>query len=827
MKWLSRLIYRHDLVILLAAVLLTVLAVFGMTRITMVSNVAFMLPKDDPVVSDYLDSLERMGTLDYLVILISSPDKNDLIGFSDKFAGRISESQLVTEVNYTITERDKEYILHQYLPNIFLYLDNEAFERIEQKLEPMAIEESLRTDKNLLLTPISSTTAEFVTADPLDFLSVVYDEIFSTKGGFSIDTGSGYYLSLDGNHLLMLARPVKPPQDIQFDSTLFTRLDYFEQEIKKNPAFRDVTVEYTGGYPIALGDASTIRGDLQRTLTIALVSVLILFYLVFRRYSFLFFVGPCLNLGILWTLGFAGFTLGHLNMVTAAFGAILAGLGIDYSIHFYNGFLGENFKGVGLEKALETTFMTTGKGIVTAALTNAIAFFSMVFTRFTGLSELGLIGGFGILLTLVSNFMVLPSVIVRYMKIRGGNVKYLEVPTFGVGKLSVWVVKHRYAVLAAAGVLTIIAIGLAGRVGFEADANKLRPKDNQALEVQTKIAKIFSSPSPEIIVTVQGDDLDQLLVISERETALLMARSEIETVEGPGSFLPSLKKQRENIVRAQAMGLDRTIEAFHENLEEMGFRREPFEPFIDSLERFSAGRIEPITYEGISDSAAGEMVKKYITKTGNTWYVSVFAYPKGGVWVTDVDRNLVKKLKDLSPGISVASITMVITQLKKIISRDFAVATILAFAGVLAVLAIQFRSFKGVMFCIVSLAVGIIWMLGCMGLFGISLNFANIVVIPMVIGLGIDNNTHLYHRYKENPKEGIVEAMSFTGRAVVISTMTSLAGFGSLIFSRYSGLKSIGILAVMGLALCLVTAVFVLPSLIAIGQRDSRGNKRG
>ncbi len=451
-------------------------------------------------------------------------------------------------------------------------------------------------------------------ADPLDFLSVVYDEIFSTKGGFSIDTGSGYYLSIDGKHLLMLARPVKPPQDIQFDSLLFSRLDEYERDIRNDPAFRNVTVEYTGGYPIALGDASTIRGDLQRTLMIALVLVLILFYLVFRRYSFLFFVGPCLNLGILWTLGFAGFTLGHLNMVTAAFGAILAGLGIDYSIHFYNGFLGENFKGVGLEKALETTFMTTGKGIVTAALTNSIAFFSMVFTRFTGLSELGLIGGFGILLTLVSNFMVLPSVIVRYMKIRGENVKYLEVPTFGVGRLAAWVVKRRYAVLAASGALTVIAIVFAFRVGFEVDANKLRPKDNPALEVQTKIASIFSSPAPEIIVTAQGNDLEQLLVISERATAILMTRSEIEAVEGPGSFLPSAKKQGKNIERAKALGLDNTIAVFRADLEEMGFRQEPFEPFIHSLERFSVGRIEPITYEGISDSVAGEMVKKYISK---------------------------------------------------------------------------------------------------------------------------------------------------------------------------------------------------------------------
>ncbi len=825
MKWLSRLIYRYDLFVLLAAVLLTVCAIFGTMRISMVSNVALMLPRDNPAVSDYLTSLERMGTLDYLVVLLSAPDRNALTGFSNEFSKRMIDSRLVSEVDYTVTEKDKAYVLERYLPNLFLYLNDEDFEKVKKKLTPEAVNEAVTMDKGLLMAPISSAVGELVVRDPLNLFPIVQEKIFSGEGGFAVDTSSGYYLSVDGKHLLMLARPVKPPQDIEFDQSLFSRLKGFEKEIKEDSAYTDVLVEYTGGYPIAVGDASMIRGDLNKTLTIALVLVLVLFYAVFRRYSFLFFVGPCLNLGILWTLGFAGFALGHLNMVTAAFGAILAGLGIDYSIHFYNGFLGETFKGAGLEQALENTFTTTGRGILTAALTNSVAFFSMVFTQFTGLSELGIIGGFGILLTLVSNFMVLPSIIVRYMKIRGEKVQYLRIPTFGAEKLGDFIVRRSRPIIVSAILVTIFMAFFATRVGFDADANKLRPKDSPAMEVQTKIMTIFSGSSPEVIVTAQGKDLEDVLVVSEKAEGILEKYPEITKIDGPGVFLPSVSKQLRNIRKARDLDLGKTQSELKRALVSEGFQLEPFSPFMNTLGRFANGEVRPVTYADISGTPGETMIKKYISRSDNTWYVSLFAYPRSGEWEKDIDRGLVRKLKELSPGIAVASIAMVISELKNIITRDFIVATIISILGVLVILIIQFRDIKGVIFCMTSLLTGVLWMVGCMGLFGISMNFANIVVFPMVIGFGIDNNTHLYHRYKEKRHEGVSAMLSFTGRAVIISTLTSLVGFGSLMVSQYGGLKSIGVLAVIGLSLCLVTALFVLPSLIVLGQGKSGTTK--
>jgi hypothetical protein len=112
---------------------------------------------------------------------------------------------------------------------------------------------------------------------------------------------------------------------------------------------------------------------------------------------------------------------------------------------------------------------------------------------------------------------------------------------------------------------------------------------------------------------------------------------------------------------------------------------------------------------------------------------------------------------------------------------------------------------------------GVVWMIGFMGMAGISLNYATIGVAPMVIGIGIDNNVHLYYRFKEKDRGGVENALTYTGRAVVLCAATTITGFGALCISDYPGLKSIGLLTALGVFFCMLTALVVLPSLMLVG----------
>jgi len=821
LKFLAHTVYRYDMLVLLCAGLISVLALFGVFRLGMVSNVASMLPEGNDAVSDYVTSMERMGTLDYLVVMCTGPDVETLTSFSNEFASRIGDTGLVNELRYRIEETDRDFFISFYLPRIFLFLTEDDFTEVEKRLTADEINTALSAVRMLLVTPASSGAGGLVTRDPLGFMSVMEERFMSGEGGFLMDTSSGYFLSSDHRHLLMLVRPNGPPQDTLFGELLLSELDRASIEASDAIGSTDVTVSYAGGYVIAVNDARTIKRDLIATMITSMILVLACFYLIFRRFRFLFFVGTSLGLGIFWTLGFAGWTMGHPNMVTAAFGAILVGLGIDFSIHFYNRLVEEESQGRSLREALTTALSHTGVGISTGAVTTSIAFFGMAFTRFKGLSELGILGGVGILMTLLSTFTVLPALIVRARKIWSVSAETIFVPRFGMDALAPFVRKNRGAILVGAAVLTVIMGWCALGVGFSTDMTELRPDDSEIFTTQENIWEIFSGSSSEIIVTVADKDLDVALAASEEAQSILLTYTEISSVEGPGVWLPSERRQRENLMRVEELHLDTVLEDFRTSRDRLGFTETAFSDFEGGLQAFANGEVEPITFSDLTNTPGEEYVQKYIRKDGEAWRVTLFAYPQSGVWIDDIDRTLVERLKNAAPDVEVASISLVLAETRKIVTSDFLLATVIAAFGVFFSLFIQFRDMKTVCVSMLSLGCGVVWMLGCMRLLGVSLNFANVVVAPMVVGIGIDDNIHLFHRFTEKRGGSMTDALVFSGRAVIMTSVTTVLGFGSLVFARYGGLKSIGMVSVLGVTLCLVSAIFITGALMAfIEERD-------
>jgi predicted RND superfamily exporter protein len=114
------------------------------------------------------------------------------------------------------------------------------------------------------------------------------------------------------------------------------------------------------------------------------------------------------------------------------------------------------------------------------------------------------------------------------------------------------------------------------------------------------------------------------------------------------------------------------------------------------------------------------------------------------------------------------------------------------------------------------LAMGLVWMLGAMALFGIRINFVNAVILPMIIGMGIDNSVHLMHRYLEEGGKDAVYALSATGRAMTMCTITTMLGFGSLVTARYQALSTMGWVTIFGMGFCLITSLTLLPTILAL-----------
>jgi predicted RND superfamily exporter protein len=183
--------------------------------------------------------------------------------------------------------------------------------------------------------------------------------------------------------------------------------------------------------------------------------------------------------------------------------------------------------------------------------------------------------------------------------------------------------------------------------------------------------------------------------------------------------------------------------------------------------------------------------------------------------------TLQEEITIIAPEARCTSNELIAIQLRGMVKRDFTLLAPLALAVVLVLLFLHFRHPRWVGMALTPLLSGVAYMLGASALLGLDLNPANAVAIPLILGIGIDDGIHIVHRYQERRDVGI--AVELTGRAVIMTSLTTMVGFGSLSTSHFPALVSLGQLALLGIGSCLLTSLLLLPSLLwAIGKKNRR-----
>jgi predicted RND superfamily exporter protein len=150
------------------------------------------------------------------------------------------------------------------------------------------------------------------------------------------------------------------------------------------------------------------------------------------------------------------------------------------------------------------------------------------------------------------------------------------------------------------------------------------------------------------------------------------------------------------------------------------------------------------------------------------------------------------------------------------ITRGFYGSVVAGSVLVALILFLDYRNLRDVLLALLPLAVGVTWMMGGMRLLGLSFNFANLVAVPLIIGVGIDNGVHIVHRMKFEGRSGMNTVLRHTGRAILVASLTTMVGFGSLALASHRGLASLGLVLLLGVGACLVASTVVLPNLLIL-----------
>ena len=214
--------------------------------------------------------------------------------------------------------------------------------------------------------------------------------------------------------------------------------------------------------------------------------------------------------------------------------------------------------------------------------------------------------------------------------------------------------------------------------------------------------------------------------------------------------------------------------------------------------------------------------EQFINKRGDKYLVTI--YPKEQVWDLEFLERFTTQMHQLDPRIT--GLPSIIYVLMDIIAADGKLAAGLTLLVIFVLLLWDFRKLSYALMAMVPLIVGAIWMVGTMHLFGLQLTMMNVIGLPLILGIGIDDGVHILHRYRIEGRGKVMQVFSSTGKAVLLTSVTTMLAFGSLLFATYRGMGSLGIALFIGVGACFLTSIIVLPAIMGMIERKQPGETK-
>jgi predicted RND superfamily exporter protein len=833
---------RRYRAVFVAFAILAAVSIALMLRLSFNTDMLSLLPREDPAVRAYVETLQDFGSSTYLLVAIRIPEDAVVDPYetlADRLAERLGRLPDLKTVQHRVG--DPQELLQTFYPKALLFLDEAGRRKLEERLSDEGIQRRVSEVRRQIATPQGLGAKELLRIDPLGLADVFLGRLQSSRGTLRVDWTSGYYLSGDHSLLLILAEPVRGPQDVEFAEQLVAKVDRIVAEESgkweeiAGPGSKTPKVVVGGPHLTALGDAGLIRKDMIMNLGTVVPSVLLFFWFTFRRPGTLIYAMLPLLSGLLLTFGFAELAVGSVSSATSGVAALLVGLGIDFVIVSYGRYIEERQKGLGLEDALIAMMGSNGRAVLVGAVTTTATFWAFTFTKFTGLREMGLLTGTGILFCVGSVFLLLPAMLAwsEDHHSRRKTQPTLFLHSFGSQGLMRLSLHHPRPTILIGIVVTLVSLALAVDIEFDESMKTMRPKGNRGIEVAEEVGRKFGSGFDSMSLILTGDTPEEVIELSGRAARgaqRLVETGTLYAYSGVTSLIPPPTQQREALAwleqeRQDALDLDRIQATFARAAAAEGLRVEGFKPGLDLLAQVVSLR-DTVGYESFQTTQQTRLLlERYLRRTERGWKAAVYLYPPDNRWRREPPPDAVRLAEELGPQAALSGTNVVNQRIRALVLRDAWIACVLGVVLVAALIWIDFRSFTRTLAALAPLTVGLIWMAGGMVAVNTPMNFINIFVTTMIIGIGVDYGVHVLHRFQEVqdlPREQFEKGIVETGKAVVAASVSTVFGFGSMIFSSYPGLVSTGKVAILGaISTCLV-AITLLPAVLSWRYRRRR-----
>ncbi|MGZ8136639.1 MAG: MMPL family transporter [Methylococcaceae bacterium] len=654
-------------------------------------------------------------------------------------------------------------------------------------------------------------------------------------------------LNTDANRTLVIAKPkMNFSTMLPSDAAQTATRTAVNSIMSENPS---VKIRVTGETTLEHEELESVTTGAELAGIASLILVFVVQWIGLRSLKLLITTYIVLIMGLIFTAGFAAITVGHLNVISIAFATLYIGLGVDYAVHICLYYRDRKVRGYSNDQAIHHSIKGVGSSLFLCAVTTALGFLGFIPTDYAGVSELGIISGGGIFIGLLISVTILPALLCILPVKNPKPIHSMFAPQF----IITFPFHYSTPIRVVSIILGIGACVVLTNLSFDSNPINLRDPNSESVSTFKELLK-SKNDSP-FALTALADNLDDATKIAAKMQQLPTVNDTITLA----SFVAEDQDDKLATIEDLSLILGNQLQNFGDTLPEHSNQRQALLKFNDELKKAIAEkspnapldalqqlqqRIEEFlkqadsspdptaSYSQLEKNLLGllpytiERLRTSLTATAFGIsdipdYISSHWLSANGLYKILItpkeDLNDPDKLKAFAADVlrteSTASGLPVANQASgDAVVKAFIQAFGSAFAAIVLVLLTIYRSIKHTALVIMPLLLAALLTGATNVLLDNPFNFANIIALPLLLGMGIDSSILIMHRLHFNLSESENLLQSSTTRGIIFSSITTLCSFSSLSFTAHQGMASMGLLLSIGLFFTVVCSLIVLPA---------------
>lgn len=721
--------------------------------------------------------LKTVNFSDKIIVNIkrdSSGTLEDLTQYASQFIDKINQtsSKYIKDIQGKVAEEDIQETINFVYQNLPLFLNDEDYQAIANKLAKDSIKAITNSNYKTLISPSGFIAKETILKDPLglSFIGLKKLEDLRFNDDFSLE--NGFLVSKNKNNILLFISPTLKSSETQENAVFADALYKLNQEL--NTTFRGKAhSEYFGGALVAVANAKQIKKDIQLTVGIALSILLILLIWFYKKLSIPIILFIPTVFGSLLAVAILFLIRTKISAISLGIGSVLLGVTLDYALHILTHIRSNN--------NIESLYKEITKPILMSSLTTALAFLCLLFLDSQALQDLGIFAAISVIGASVFALIFIPQVYTQTVKSNSKNTI--------IDKLAGVKYHKKKWLLLGIVVLLFVSFFTYKNVVFNTDISKLNYEPKALIAAQNRLANLTNTTGKSVYIAAYGNTVNEALEANEATQRILKNLEKEQKIIGfssIASIVHSEAIQNKKISKWNAFWSTQKIENTKSYLiesgKELGFKPSSFNTFYNFLNT----TFKPITVSQFN-TLKTLSVSDYITIKDN------FTTATSLVKVKDENATLLAAaFKELPKTLVINRQQMNETFLGNL-KTDFNKLVLYSLFVVLLLLLLFYKSFS--LTLVTSIPIALTWFLtlGIMGVMGVSFNIFNIIICSFIFGLGVDYSIFITNGLLHNYRTGETTLPTYK-TSIILSVITTILGVGVLIFAKHPALYSISII---------------------------------